>query len=96
MVAAGWIQKSKKTHPLHTANTTKDIILEKKWKVLDWPSQSPDINPFEHAFHLLWLKGKTPWNKQQLKEAITIVSGRWKGRTQMHSDESEKRGFNEG
>ena len=29
--------------PKHTANTTKDFIREKKWKVLDWPSQSPDL-----------------------------------------------------
>ena len=55
----------------HTSNTTKDFIREKRWKVLDCPSQSPDINPIEHVFHLLKrrLKGKPPWNKQQMKEA---------------------------
>ena len=39
-------------------NTAKDFIWEKKWKVLNWTSQSPDHNTFEHAFHLL--KGKPP------------------------------------
>ena len=33
-------------------NTTKDLNREKRWKVLDWPSQSPDLNPVEHVFHL--------------------------------------------
>ncbi len=28
--------------PKHTAKTTKEFIRGKKWKVLDWPSQSPD------------------------------------------------------
>ena len=35
--------------PKRTANTTKDLIREKKWKVLDWPSQSPDL---EHSTKL--------------------------------------------
>ena len=25
--------------PKHTANTAKDFIRERKWKVVDWPSQ---------------------------------------------------------
>ena len=47
--------------PKHTANTTNDFIREKKCKVLDCPCQS-DLNPIEHAFHLLEmrLKGNLP------------------------------------
>ena len=39
--------------PKHTANTTKNFIREKKGKVLEWSSQSPDLNPIENALYLL-------------------------------------------
>ena len=60
----------------NTANTTKDFIKEKSGQVLDWPSQSPDLNPIEHAFHLLKIRLKG--NKQQLKEAAVKA---WKSIT---------------
>ena len=47
----------------------KSFFKAKKWNVMQWPSQSPDLNPIEHAFNLLKtkLKGKCPKNKQELK-----------------------------
>ncbi|KAG2467810.1 TCB1 transposase, partial [Polypterus senegalus] len=57
--------------PKHTAKATQDFIKAKKLNILALPSQSPDINPIEHAFHLLKTKlwTKRPTNKQQLKAA---------------------------
>ncbi|TKS81341.1 Transposable element [Collichthys lucidus] len=55
--------------PKHTAKAPKKFFKAKKWNILQWPSQSPDLNPIEHAFYLLKtkLKGKCPKNKQELK-----------------------------
>ena len=56
--------------PKHTVKATEEFFKAKKWNVTQWPSQSPDLNPIEHAFHLLKtkLKGKCPKNKQELKK----------------------------
>ncbi len=53
----------------HTAKATQEFL--KVWNILQWPSQSPDLNPIEHAFHLLKtkLKAERHTNKQQLKSA---------------------------
>ncbi len=57
--------------PKHPASSVKEIIRAKKWKVLDYPSQSPDLNQIEHEFHQLKgrVKAETPQNKQQLELA---------------------------
>uniref|UniRef100_A0A8C6NVL2 Transposase Tc1-like domain-containing protein n=1 Tax=Nothobranchius furzeri TaxID=105023 RepID=A0A8C6NVL2_NOTFU len=64
----------------HTAKATKEFLKGKKWTVLQWPSQSPDLNPTECAFHLLKtkLKGKRPKNKQELK---TVAVEAWQSIT---------------
>ncbi len=57
--------------PKYHASSVKEFIWAKKWKVLDFPSQSPCINPIEHEFHQLKrrVKAETPQNKQQLELA---------------------------
>ncbi len=62
------------------------VLKGKKWTVMQWPSQSPDLNPIEHAFHLLKtkLKGKCPKNKQELK---TVAVEAWQSITR---DETQR------
>ena len=66
--------------PKHTVKATKEFFKAKKWNVMQWPSQSPDLNPTEHAFQLLkiQLKGKCPKNKQELK---TVAVKAWQSIT---------------
>ena len=53
-----------------TARATKGLAAKKR-KILDWPMESPDLNPFEHAFCLLKRtpKAKSSKIKQELKIA---------------------------
>ncbi len=46
--------------PKHPASSIKEFLRVKKWKVLDFPSQSQDLNPIKHEFHQLKRKVNSP------------------------------------
>ena len=52
----------KNSDPKHTAT---DLFNAKNWNVLQWPSQSADLRPVEHAFHSVKAKLKVKPLKKQ-------------------------------
>ncbi len=70
--------------PKHPASSVNEFLKRngnfykvwaKKWKVLDCPSQSPDLHPIEHEFHQLKRRVKAETPQKQTTMGIGCIKG---------------------
>ncbi len=74
-MGCGWVFQHD-NDPKHTARATKEWLRKKHFKVLEWPSQSSDLNPIENLWRELKLH-VAQRQPQTLKDLEKICMEEW-------------------